>query len=160
MLAMAKTNFNARRHDHKGELTPSNALPALANVVAGNPATTPYFYPRRCGTGTKYFKVRLPVSQQLLFLNLPAVRRHIEWRERISQVMAAKALIATGHFSANTASSVVGMSQSSLSKWLIKFEEYGEKGLMEWWKINERASGKNKLGVLCRINFVKNAARF
>ncbi|MGA2871240.1 MAG: hypothetical protein ABSF34_19020, partial [Verrucomicrobiota bacterium] len=75
--------------------------------------------------------MRLPVAEQLLFLNLPAIRRHIAWRERVCVVRAAQTLIASGLYSQNTAAPAVGMTQGVLSKWLRRLKEFGEEGLLE-----------------------------
>jgi len=98
--------------------------------------------------------MRLPVAEQLLFLNLPAIRRHIAWRERVATINAARVLIDSG-LSHNRAAPLVGMSQSGLSRWLSLFDAFGEDGLRENRAGTLAAGQRGADGVLVKMKFVK-----
>jgi hypothetical protein len=89
-----------------------------------------------CGTSSKlvprpYFKrvpFRVPRGVQTLVLHFPAVRAEIEFEHRLANVLAARALIATG-FSLNLAARALGISASNLSIWTRGFHERGADAL-------------------------------
>jgi hypothetical protein len=107
------------------------------------------------GPRIRHFGVRLTVAEQRLFLNLPEVRRAIAHRDRCVRVELADMLISTGIFSLNQAAPRVGMSQSALSKWLIRFRADGPAGLLENRAASEKAAREKTPGVLCRLTFIK-----
>lgn len=112
------------------------------------------FYPARCGTGIRFFKMRLPVSTQLLFLHLPAIRRHVAWRERVATIRAAQVLIDSG-LSHNAAAPLIGMSQGTLSKWMRRLEAFGEEGLLENRADTLAATKRLASGIAVKMIFQK-----
>ena len=134
--------------------TPAKCTQADTRAAEVKPLAAPFFPVRRAyGARVKFFKVRLPVAEQLLFLNLPAIRRHIAWRERVCVVRAAQTLIASGLYSQNTAAPAVGMTQAVLSKWIRRLEEFGEEGLLENRAQMRIARRQIADGIICKLSF-------
>lgn len=76
------------------------------------------------------FPFRASRHEQLLFLDLPAVRRQRIWERRIVLMNAALAMLATGKFSLRGTATVLDVSASQLSVWLRDFREHGAAGIM------------------------------
>jgi hypothetical protein len=139
--------------DNKNFSSPSNPRGADAVHKASGPlsqAGRPFDHR---GQKIRSFRVRLPVAEQLLFLNLPVVRRELAWRERVGIVKAALVLIGAG-YSLNAAGPLVGMSPSSLSAWLRKYNEFGEDGLRENCAATLAARGGAD-GIKLKLTFIK-----
>jgi predicted XRE-type DNA-binding protein len=144
-----------------GEIASGSAIRQLSTVTRqGQECSLPGLIstsapPRGRGAGLRHFRVRLPVAQQLLFLALPAVRRHVSSRERIIAIRVALQLIRCGKFSQNSAAALLGISQSALSKWLRRYDALGEAGLQEQRLTTQAAARQKTEGVICRLSFLK-----
>jgi len=128
---------------------PARGCPRAGSLISNS------FPLRPLGSGIRKFHIRLPLSQQLLFLNLPGVRRHIAWRERVAVIRAAERVINGCNLSLNVAARVLDMCPSTLSTWLGRYREHGEVGLLECQRATARAQKQKADGVLCRLQLLR-----
>jgi hypothetical protein len=95
----------------------------------------------RARRGTLLAQFQIPKHKQGLVLNLPIVRRQMEWQRRVLILHSALALMATGKFSMRTASAALGISTSQICVWLKAYQERGADGLVPKYRYTTRPQG-------------------
>jgi len=142
LKSLVRHGVRGQRRIHDNAHKPTGSNPRRPLHSGGAPAKSS----RAARGGRKIgFKFRVPARQQLLILNFPAVRRHLEFMRRIAILNAAFPMLASGHFSLRTAAAALGLAPSQLCGWLQNYRSHGAEGLRPKPRQNQRRQNAREL---------------